>query len=174
MYPWCICKGAVWKQFLPLWIISHMLWVDSHARPLTVQTLICLSPQPLQQLTQIQYCHLVWLFHKCWTQSLWRTDRAHKNTAKCYNTGRSNFTFAFSITLFALESCQVSFTWNVCSDELKTSVVLILWVRGCEVGVFEDQRDGLEGNGPFKNQQTLNQAGDFCLCAPGEKVDKTT
>lgn len=93
------------------------------SRTLTAQTLICLFPQPVQQLTQIQYWVVVWLFHKCWTQSLWWTDRAHKNTAKCYNTCRSNFTLGFSITLFALDTCQVSFTWNVCRDELKTSVM---------------------------------------------------
>ena len=62
-------------------------------------------------------------FFKCWTQSLWRRDRAHKNTAKCYNTDRSNFTPAFSITFFALEACQVSFTWNVRRNELTASVM---------------------------------------------------
>lgn len=123
----CIFSKCEWFKFDSFFTRCLL----THACTLTAQTLICLSSSPLQPLTHIQYCHLVWLFHKFWTRSLWRRSRTHKNTAKCYNTGRSNFTPAFSIVLFTLESCQVSFTWNVCGNEPKIKVVHVCrWVGG--------------------------------------------
>lgn len=114
-------------MFSPRWTISHsvhMLFVDTwvyfNSTNLDVFVLpastttdtdsilpCCLAPPPPTP--------------KCWTLSLFsQIDRAHKNIAKCYNTGTGvTVNPAFSIA-FALDSSQVSFALNVCRNELQS------------------------------------------------------
>lgn len=129
------------------------LWIKSHSNACGVLTLMrvlqqykprCVCPLGLfDNWHRFNIAILFGFFTSAEPKAFDGADRAHKHTAKCYNRGRINFTSAFPIALFALESCQVSFTWNVCRDKLKTSVMC--WLCGytdVSTGVSEDQRDG--------------------------------
>lgn len=146
-------------MFSPLWTISHsvhMLFVDTRVYfNSTNLDVFVLSASTTTDTDSILPCCLAF-FTNVEPRAFWWIDRAHKNIAKCYNTGGSNFNHGFSIA-FALDSSQVSFALNVCRNELKVDVMC--W---CGLGVdVEKTLHGVLGpSGSFERLQ--NPVGLLC------------